>query len=308
MDISGQLKAQMDMARNVHDFNGLDKLRSAAQQDEQGALREAARHFESIFVQMMLKGMRQSNDILADDDNPMNSQQVKFYRDMHDQQLAVEMTSGDGLGLADMIVRQLGGDPNFTPSSVLKPPMHHRIQTSEEVSAVGRTDNGHREAAFADRTEFVTKLLPVAQQIAEQSGIPGEHLIAQAAVETGWGQHMIHAVNGQNSHNLFGIKANRDWQGNKTLIDSVEYSDGQASKSRSAFKAYEDFSASMQDYVNLISASPRYQQALEVAGDAKQYFNALQQAGYATDPNYANKINAVLDSVKSIAAQFGLVR
>ncbi|MFC7002045.1 rod-binding protein [Pseudobowmanella zhangzhouensis] len=115
------LDMQMDVARNANDFSGLDKLRTAARQDEKGALKEVAKHFEAIFVRMMLKSMRDSADVLADEDSPFNSQQVKFYRDMHDQQLATELSNTGGLGLADLIVRQLGGDPNYTPASLVSP-------------------------------------------------------------------------------------------------------------------------------------------------------------------------------------------
>ena len=301
------LDMQLDVARNANDFSGLDKLRTAARQDEKGALKEVAKHFEAIFVRMMLKSMRDSADVLADEDSPFNSQQVKFYRDMHDQQLATELSNTGGLGLADLIVRQLGGDPNYTPASLVSPDRVYVVPaaTSNENQSTdkpARVDMGTRQAAFADKQQFVEALLPLAEQATQNSPVDGLSMIAQAAVETGWGQQMIHSLGGQNSHNLFGIKASKNWQGDRTLIDSVEYKDGSASKVRSAFKAYPGFSDAMQDYVRTLENSPRYSEALKAADNPQTFFSELQQAGYATDPQYANKIMSVLDFVRSVAA------
>lgn len=147
----------------------------------------------------------------------------------------------------------------------------------------------------SDPVAFIQSLLPAAQKAAANLGLEPLALIAQAALETGWGQRMFKSSNGQNSNNLFGIKAQANWQGQVAVVDTLEYREGVAQKEKARFRAYESAEQSLHDYVDLIQSNPRYQAALSVASDTKAYFQRLQAAGYATDPNYAQKILSVLD-------------
>lgn len=310
MDQSQHVKSQLEMSRNFHDVKGIDNLRRAAQSGDKGALQEAANQFEAIFVQMMLKSMRKAQDALADKDSPFNSDQVKFYRDMHDQQLAVDLSSGGGMGLAKLIVQQMSPErEGFTPASVIRSDGNladiqrrfintekQRFENRVEASSADSQFGPSKQAAFSSPQDFVSQLLPQASAYAKELGISPQALIAQAAVETGWGKFMIHDNSGQNSHNLFGLKAGSSWQGDKTSIDTLEFKDGVASKQKAAFRSYGSFTDSLNDYVSFVKDNPRYQQAIEQVDTPKAYFKALQDAGYATDPNYAEKIMTVLQN------------
>ena len=144
--------------------------------------------------------------------------------------------------------------------------------------------------------EFVRKLLPAAKQAAKALGLDPMAMIAQAALETGWGQRMIKTAQGDNSFNLFGIKAQRNWQGDSAVVDTLEFRGGVAQKEQARFRSYSSPEQSLQDYASFISDSPRYQQAMQVAAEPAAYFNELQAAGYATDSAYAQKIMAVYQS------------
>lgn len=312
MDMQTKSSNPLEMARNVHDLGSIDKLRQAAKSGDKGALEEAAKQFEGIFVQMMLKSMRQAQDVLADEDSPFNSQQVTFYRDMHDKQLATELATNSSLGLADIIVQQFGGSESFMPADALRndgnlaalqadpslristqAPINVNTVNAESASAIAAPVN--KKSGFASPKDFVKTLYPLAERAAAALNIDPKALLAQAAVETGWGQYVMHQ--GETSaHNLFGIKADSRWDGDAVKVSTLEYRDGTAHKEQAQFRRYDSYSESMHDYVNFIHTNPRYSEALTQTHDAQQYFTALQQAGYATDPNYAKKVLKVMDS------------
>ncbi len=305
--IDGSAKQQVEMARNVHDMGSVNKLREAVNNGDEGALREAAQQFEAIFVQMMLKSMRKAQDALADKDSPFNSQQVQFYRDMHDQQLANDLSSGGGMGLADLIVQQMSPEKDgFTPGSIVRNDgnldyFNTRMnreegQTITEHPKPIQTKAAYKAPGFESADTFVSSLYPLAQKAAEQLGIEPKALIAQAAVETGWGQFVIHQGDGNSSFNLFGIKANHQWRGEQAVVDTVEFASGTAKQQKAAFRAYDSLEQGLNDYVDFIKSQHRYKDAVEKAGDTESYFDALQHAGYATDPNYSQKILSVLKS------------
>lgn len=307
MENLSQTQNPLELSRNTQDISGLDKLRRAAQSGDKGALQEAAQQFEAIFVQMMLKSMRKAEDVMADEDSPFNSDQVKFYRDMHDQQLATDLSANGSIGLAKVIVQQLSLDrEGVTPASVIRNDGNlsdinrHRanrtLQAQDVVLGVKNTGNNaaFKQSAFSGPEEFIEKLLPKAQGIAEQLGLDPRAILAQAALETGWGQQMIHKGDGQNSYNLFGIKADKSWQGEKAIVDSLEFKQGIAAQQKSPFRAYASFDEALQDYASFLQSNPRYSEALQTTEQPKAYFRALQQAGYASDPNYAEKVISVL--------------
>ncbi|MFC4699947.1 flagellar assembly peptidoglycan hydrolase FlgJ [Glaciecola siphonariae] len=349
MDLSSNAKSQLEMSRSVHDLGSLDTLRAAAKSGDEGALEEAAKQFEAIFVQMLLKSMRKAQDAMADKDSPFNSEQVKFYRDMHDQQLATDLSTKGSLGLADVIVQQMSLNNGVMPASAVrndadlsmlnrnaklraqfmeksaiedlsgKSPHQNAQQTPNQSSSSllqsielrqVASQNGQatqaqnkvqdaqptKKAAFASPKEFIKALYPQAQAAAERLGISAKALIAQAAVETGWGKFMIHQGDGNNAHNLFGIKADKRWDGNKTVIDTLEFKNNIPQKQQAAFRTYSNFEESLHDYVDFVSGNPRYQHALEKAQAPNEYFKELQRAGYATDPKYADKVMSVYNS------------
>lgn len=300
MDQFSKFDSTLAQANNVHDIQGLDALRKAAKGGDDKALVAAAKQFEAIFVQMMLKSMRQAEDVMADDDNPMNSQQVKFYRGMHDQQLASDLADKGSIGLAEIIVRQLGQKTEgYTPSNVLRDDGNLSSINRSLSSSVAHAQDlvlgrSSKRAMFDSPEQFISELMPIAKKAVENTQIDPLAMVAQAAVETGWGQHMIQSGTGKNSHNLFGIKADHRWQGEKALVETLEYKQGLPEKQKAHFRAYDNFNDSMRDYVSFVKDSPRYSEALKNAANPQQYFDSLQQAGYATDPNYAKKVLSVM--------------
>jgi flagellar protein FlgJ len=309
MDQSLITQNPLELSRNANDIKGLDELRRAAQSGDSKALDEAAKQFEAIFVQMMLKSMRKAQDVMADKDSPFNSEQVKFYRDMHDTQIASDLASNGSIGLADIIVRQLGkAGEGYMPagalrndgnlSSINRNTIVSTQKSQEEIlgNQPIKTFQSIKTAAFEDVESFIEQLYPAAQQAAEQLGIDPKALLAQAAIETGWGQFMIHNTSGQNSHNLFGIKADRRWQGDRAMVNTIEFEQGVAATKTAPFRVYDSFADSMQDYVGFVKQNPRYEEAVKQSQSPRDYFSELQKAGYATDPDYANKVLSVFES------------
>lgn len=203
-------------------------------------------------------------------------------------------------------VRQLGAEVEVFAARQMTALPKAGFSTSAPLdlsgaTAVNTTAGSNAAAAVElaapgdEPSAFIQRLLPAATKAARQLGLEPLALIAQAALETGWGQRMFKTSSGADSHNLFGIKAHGNWQGDVAVVDTLEYRQGIAQKEKARFRAYDSPEQSMQDYVSLIQQNPRYQAALDAAADAKSYFRQLQAAGYATDPNYAEKILSVLE-------------
>ncbi|KAA3627627.1 MAG: flagellar assembly peptidoglycan hydrolase FlgJ [Proteobacteria bacterium] len=287
------------------DFSGLAALRGRAQSDEQKALGEVAKQFEAIFMQMMLKSMRAASLGEGIFDNDQSEQ----YRDLLDSQLSISLSQGRGMGLADAIVRQLGGEAGVRPTSEVRGPLlpapvspHTRLTpgADQEVTAAPEPQSQATLPARFDSPEgFIEALFPYAAKAARLLGLGPEVLIAQSALETGWGKAVIADARGASSHNLFNIKADSRWDGPVVAKNTLEYVDGVAVRERALFRRYDSPEQSFQDYVAFLQGSARYASALTEAGDAKGFVRALQNAGYATDPAYANKISAILDRFKS---------
>ncbi len=274
------------------DFQGLAKLRQQAHIHDPQALKETTRQFEGLFIQMMLKSMRQTTT----GEGLIDSDQVKFYQQMLDQQLSVDLGRGQGIGLAKVLYRQLGGVPEeaSTPKS-LNWPYSATVMASERPGPSDQVKNAASpERKELSQDQFVQRLWPHAQKAGKELGVAPELLIAQAALETGWGQHMVHDAKGENSHNLFGIKADRRWQGPWVGMRTLEYQDGIAVQGRAAFRAYGSVEASFVDYVKFLQQNPRYGSVLEQGQNPEAFLQGLQEAGYATDPNYASKIRSIL--------------
>jgi len=294
------------------DFQGLASLRAKSGANDPETLRKVAGQFEALFIQMMLKSMRDAN--LGE--GLMDSDSVKTYQSMFDQQIGLDLSKRSGLGLAEMMVRQLsrGGAVADTdkpagkdvpaaaaPVTALHPLPAVRpdaVPTIERPSAPQATAAGGTNTHWAPASpeDFVKTLLPHARRAARALGTRPEVLIAQAALETGWGKHMIRGGDGANSFNLFGIKADVRWQGERVGTDTVEFRDGVMRKERASFRAYASPAESFADYVAFLKDNPRYRDALNQAGDASAFARALSEAGYATDPDYHGKVQQIMDS------------
>lgn len=281
------------------DFQGLARLRAQARQESPEALREAAQQVEALFLQMMLKSMREASS----GDGLMDNEQTKMYQGMYDQQLGIELSKGKGLGLAESLVRQLGGAAAEKPQEA-QPFSLPDTRVPAAISAHAANHTARPNAAMTTGTsavwrpespqEFVQDLWPHAQRAAEKLGTTPEVLIAQSALETGWGRSVMRHGNGESSHNLFGIKADKHWEGERVYSRTMEFRDGHMQRERAAFRSYDSLEASFNDYVAFLQQNPRYQQALEQAADGVQYVRELQEAGYATDPDYADKIDSIM--------------
>ncbi|RRQ20937.1 flagellar assembly peptidoglycan hydrolase FlgJ [Thiohalobacter thiocyanaticus] len=294
------------------DLQGLAALKSRAAQSggrDIDTLRQVAGQFESLFVQMLLKNMRATS---FDEEGLLNNDQIKFYQQMFDQQIAVEATKGRGLGIADMLVRQLGGAPDsageagqavpqvppVTRESLFGPQAARPAQTRPEAApAVGSAEavaGGTELGEPGNPREFIQAAWPHAQRAAAALDVPAEGILAQAALETGWGRHVMQQPDGRSSHNLFGIKADARWSGEQVTRPTLEFRDGVMQQERAAFRAYGSLAEGFDDYARFLQQQPRYREALQ-ADSAEGFAAALQQAGYATDPDYARKISAIMN-------------
>lgn len=272
------------------DFGTLSMLRRQSRSDAAPeALKTVARQFEGLFLQMMLKSMRD-----AGPGNPLfDSDRMDLYRDMLDKQVAGDIAQSRSLGMADMLVTQLQGyvrpaavavhAPARAPGAVADP-----SNGSEMRMPLPRTPHFDSPAAFIDA------MLPAAREAADRHGLDPHLLVAQAALETGWGSALMQRRDGRSAYNLFGIKADDRWPGDSTLVDTLEYADGVATRERAAFRAYASFAESFDDYIEFLAGNPRYANALAKAQDPSAYMNELQAAGYATDPRYAEKVLRIL--------------
>ncbi len=340
------------------DLGGLDSLRSQAQKDEKGALKEVAKQFEGIFIQMLMKSMRDANAAFKSD-SPMNSQTTEFFENMRDQQMSVDLSDKGMLGIADLMVQQLSPqDTPFRPASVLRGDIDAKIKhgmfdnhsrdaktlnqpaipsssiavhstqqpainieqlssshdaideaalqqilAGKSVTSVATSGNqlpqtiNKAPSEFENPEHFVAVLYPHAEKAAKALGTTPEVLLAQSALETGWGQKMIRRHDGEASNNLFNIKADKRWQGDKASVNTLEYEQGVAVKQKADFRTYDSIEQSFNDFVSFISNGERYQEAKKVAAEPAKFIHALQKAGYATDPQYAQKVLKVMESV-----------
>lgn len=286
---------------NINDLSSLDGLRASAQKDEKAALEKVAKQFEGIFTQMLFKSMRQANTAF-ETDSPFNNRHTKFYQDMQDQQMSLELSQTGSLGLADLIVQQLMPEKsNVVPASVVRAggDLHsQRVASSQGINmAAEASPKALNSDKITSPQSFVNTLLPMAKKAAKLLGVEPAVLLAQSALETGWGKKILRHADGSSSHNLFNIKSSKSWQGDKVLVDTLEYKAGIAKKEKAHFRSYEDYEKSFIDYVKLIGSSRRYQDAVKQASNSASFLQELQQAGYATDPQYANKVLRVLGSV-----------
>ncbi len=272
------------------DFESMSGLRKKAANDPHATLRQVAKHFESLYMNMMLKSMRQAS--MGDPIFDSNSSGV--YRDMFDSQIALQMSQQNGMGIADMLVKQLqGGLGTPVPDKKNPAALSDAFDQKEGSTVAGEMKTSIKKpvpVSFSSHAEFVDTLMPYAEQAADELDVAPQVLIAQAALETGWGQHVQKLPNGQSSYNLFNIKADSRWNGDSFKVKTLEYHDGIAQQENASFRSYSSYQESFRDYVEFIQNNPRYEKALDTVADPEGYMQELQQAGYATDPKYADKV------------------
>lgn len=314
-DLSGQFALDVQSAGKLH-------LQAKKNPDQ--ALKTVAQQFEGIFMNMLLKSMRE-----ASPGNPLfDNDQSKLYTQLLDQQLTQKFSgTGKGLGLADMIVKQLRR-PEAAPVTLdkngaapvlpLQPTISKSTSALQEgeslptiaAKAAAAYDSARALArsgseSFFERSEstgaaanpkgFVNELWPHAAEVGKDMGVAPRFLIGQAALESGWGKRQILAADGKNSHNLFGIKAGGGWTGEVVEATTTEYRNGTPQKKSELFRAYSSYAESFRDYAKLLQNSPRYKSVLQQGQDAAGFAQALQGSGYATDPLYADKLTRVLN-------------
>jgi len=265
------------------DAHFTSEMRADLQQRPEDALRRAAREFEALFLQMVLKSARTA---APDGGDLLGGGQVGFYRELHEQQLASTLARGERLGIADMIVRQLTAAGAAAAEQGAAGSSRALMESS---TAVDQTV----EAAVPDPRSFVRSLWPHAVQAGESLGIAPEAIVAHAALESGWGEKVPRLADGTSTWNLFGIKADPAWRGASVNRRTLEHEDGRLAVRREAFRAYGTTAESVADYVSFLRQNPRYHDAVQAGFDSERYFDALQRAGYATDPDYARKLSAI---------------
>lgn len=305
------------------DFQEVAALRREAGKNAPAALEKAAKQFEAMFMQMMLKSMR---DAGAEEGGLFDNEQTRLYQDMYDKQLSLSLSeAGNGIGLAKLLVQQLQtsvpalqGEPGAGRSgtgveaSQAVPQRGARafslLPQAEGAAPEGADKTGQMDEPqrFDSPEQFVTTLWPHALRTGEKLGVDPRAILAQAALETGWGKAVIQRPDGRSSYNLFNIKADHRWDGDRVGKQTLEYRDGVAYREQASFRAYGSWSESFDDYAAFIKGSERYRHALEAGRDASAYAEQLQRAGYATDPAYAQKINRILNNDILARADNGL--
>ena len=269
------------------DVKGLAELRQSAKANDPAALKTAATQFEAMFINMMMKSMRDATP----QDGMLDNQQSKMFTTMLDQQTSQNLAKR-GTGLADVLIRQLTQAAQlqpFAPEASAAPaaPVAVAAPVASVAAAPVRAQAPHVRA-------FQEKLEVHAQEASRTTGIPAKFMLGQAALESGWGKHEIKGRDGTASHNLFGIKAGANWTGKVAEAVTTEYVNGVAQTRVEKFRAYDSYADSFKDYAKLITGNKRYEKVLASAGDASSFAQGLQRAGYATDPNYAAKLTRII--------------
>ena len=284
------------------DSKGLDSLRQSARQNSPEALKSAAKQFEALFMNMVMKSMREASP----QDSMFDNDQSRMYTSMLDQQLSQHL-SGRGVGLADVLIRQLSSSvsPQALPDGAASASRvsdsagaeAHRFNPWQAVApqhgapaADTRTDSSQPSHVQA----FQDRLGAHAEEASRTTGIPAKFMLGQAALESGWGQKEIRGLDGSASHNLFGIKATGGWKGKVVDAVTTEYVNGVPQKRIEKFRAYDSYADAFRDYAKLLRDNPRYEGVLANATDVNSFAQGLQRAGYATDPQYAAKLTRII--------------
>jgi len=274
---------------NIFDTSGLSELKRLSTQNSPEANKAIAQQFEALFTQMILKSMRSSlpGNGMGDNEN------TQFYQGLQDQQLALVLSKHGGMGLSGALERMLNGETSIRPSTY-DFPGDAAASHSSATAAVASTASAAPAVQGGNAQGFVAQLWPQAQEAARNLGVPPHFLVGQAALETGWGKSQLKKADGSPTYNLFNIKAGRGWKGDSVEVATTEYENGKPVTRRERFRVYNSYSEAFSDYAKLIGNSPRYANVVGKT-DAHQFAQALQNAGYATDPAYASKLARVIN-------------
>ncbi len=299
------------------DMQGFNSLRQTVKNSPQQGAWIAAKQFDAVFTQMMLKSMRDATP----QDGILDSNQTKTFTDMLDQQLS-EQLSSKGIGLADKMYAQLmrgqgsaslsgaaGGTPQTGAAAAgAGDAMRAYANSAADGSLAGTKafsssdeDSGDQQlvhsasTASASAAEFVNKLAASAQAASATTGIPARYILSQAALESGWGKREIKRADGSTTHNIFGVKAGKDWTGPTVMARTTEYVNGVAQDVVQRFRAYSSYDDAVKDYASMLTSNPRFQGVIhQAAQDPASFAHGMQNAGYATDPQYANKLMSIM--------------
>ncbi|HTV97435.1 MAG TPA: flagellar assembly peptidoglycan hydrolase FlgJ [Steroidobacteraceae bacterium] len=306
-------QAAAAQANTYTDLNALAALKNAP--GSPATIKAVSEQVEAMFLQMMLQSMREASEA----DGEQTSNEMGMYQDMFDKQVALTLSKRQDLGIARLFERQLGGEraqlggEKALPAGGKAAPAGGKLPLSPAAGAgpagqsrpahtASNTEPDGRASASAagpslyeQAAQFVGQVLPTIRSAAATLGVNPMGLLAQAALETGWGQRMPRTADGNSSLNLFGIKAGSEWGGARAVADTVEISGGIATQRRTAFRAYGSIEESVRDFANLLATSPRYREAVAAGASAQAYVQSIARAGYATDPDYGNKLNQVLN-------------
>lgn len=274
------------------DARNLQALRSEAARDPKAVAKEAAKQFEALFMQELLKSMRAAQMTSGLFDNDAS----RMGTEMLDAQMATSFAGRPG-GLSDMIAKQLERQMGLNPGPIPKPDSKPLVlQTPEQAERAARAPRIPERAAAT----FVQQHQQAAAAAQRSSGIPADFMLAQAGHETGWGRHQIKHADGSPTHNLFGIKAGAHWKGAVAEVTTTEYVNGEPKRMVQRFRAYASHAESFADYAALMKSQPRYQAVLNAGNDARAFAEGLQRAGYATDPRYADKLSGAIATTQRL--------
>ncbi len=304
---------------NYFDLSSLSQLKGNSEAKKDDTIKVVAQQLESVFLEIVLKTMNEANSSLKSELFDRDTEE--FYQDMFNQQLSLTLSKAGGIGLADVIVKQLtpkGGDKLpldqsrlvssvFKGQPLQKSDLAQPVVTNEQIEqplSIASFDEvvmvtPVESQKFENMKEFVKNLLPYAEKAASMIGIDPMLLLAQSALETGWGKHVIQQADGVSSHNLFNVKSHEKWSGNVVNAKTIEFEDDKPTVTDGSFKSYDSYMESFLDYINLLK-SKRYEKALENTGDPKSFLRELHQAGFATDPKYVDKILSVYQKFASV--------
>lgn len=290
------------------DFKGLNLLKADATHDAKKALPAVAKQFEAIFLQSMLKSMRMAESFL-DKDSPFKSKNMDMFQEMLDGQYASNIANNNGIGLARMLTQQLDRTAASTksspfaigqiqvPTDLLKTPFkennENKVVNALDKALVKQNNTNNQEVIPSTIDEFVQSIWPLAKEAAAIIGLDPKVLVAQAALETGWGKSMAKDSDGSTSNNLFNVKSGNNSDFASVRVNTTEFIANTPIKVSDTFRKYPSIEASFKDYVSLIKGSDRYQNALAKATNPELYVDELSRAGYATDPHYSSKIMSI---------------
>jgi len=294
------------------DMQGFNAMRQTVKNSPQQGAWMAAKQFDAVFTQMMLKSMREATP----QDGILDSNETKTFTDMLDQQLS-EQLSSKGIGLADQMYAQLmrgqgsanlngaaegaAAGPGDAVRAYANPTTNGSLANAKGFSGADEEGGGDQSQlvrsasnASTNAAEFVNKLAASAQAASATTGIPARYILSQAALESGWGKREIKRADGSTTHNIFGIKAGKDWTGPTVLTRTTEYIDGVAHQVVQRFRAYASYEDAVKDYASMLTSNPRFAAVVQAARDPASFARGMQNAGYATDPHYAKKLMSIM--------------